>query len=92
VKIDVFSDNHDNSESNTVVNLPLEKTIGKEFAVNLGLTFDLTRVSPKGKAAINNTMYYISPSVLYKTGNINVQAGIRPSWDNKTFKMFPNIG
>lgn len=25
------------------------KTIGKEFAVNLGLTFDLTRVSPKGK-------------------------------------------
>ena len=91
VKIDVFSDNHDNSESNTVVNLPLEKTIGKEFAVNLGLTFDLTRVSPKGKAAINNTMYYISPSVLYKTGNINVQAGIRLSWDNKTFKMFPNI-
>lgn len=91
IRIDVFSDNHDNSESNTVVNLPLEKTIGKEFAVNLGVTFDLTRVSPKGKSAINNTMYYISPSVLYKTSNINVQAGIRPSWDNKTFKMFPNI-
>ncbi|MFN8290560.1 MAG: TonB-dependent receptor [Chitinophagaceae bacterium] len=90
-KIDVFSDNHDNSESNTVVNLPLEKTIGKEFAVNLGLTFDLTRVSPKNKSAINNTMYYISPSVLYKTANINVQAGIRPSWDNRTFKMFPNV-
>jgi len=91
VKIDVFSDNHDNSESNTVVNLPLEKTIGKEFAVNLGVTFDLTRVSPKNKSAINNTMYYISPSVLYKTKNINVQAGIRPSWDNKSFKMFPNV-
>ena len=91
VKIDIFSDNHDNSESNTVVNLPLEKTIGKEFTVNLGLTFDLTRVSPSGKSAINNTMYYISPSVLYKTSNINVQAGIRPSWDNRTFKMFPNV-
>ena len=36
-------------------------------------------------------MYYISPSVLYKTSRINVQAGIRPSWDNGTFKMFPNI-
>jgi hypothetical protein len=91
VKIDVFSDNHDNSESNTVVNLPLEKTIGKEFAVNLGVAFDLTRVSPKNKSAINNTMYYLSPTVLYKTKNINVQAGIRPSWDNKTFKMFPNV-
>ncbi len=91
LKIDVFSDNHDNSESNTVVNLPLQKTINNEFAVSLGLTFDLTRVSPKNKSAINNTMYFISPSVLYKTSQINVEAGIRPSWDNKTFKMFPNI-
>lgn len=91
LKIDVFSDNHDNSESNTVVTLPLQKTIGKEFAVNLGVTFDLTRVSPNNKSAINNTMYFISPSVLYKTSNINIEAGIRPSWDNKTFKMFPNI-
>ena len=91
VKIDVFSDNHKNSESNTVLNLPLQKTIGKEFAVNLGVTFDLTRTSPKDKTVINNTMYYISPSVLYKSSNLNIQAGIRPSWDNKTFKMFPNI-
>jgi len=91
LKIDVFSDNHKNSESNTVLNLPLQKTIGKEFAVNLGITFDLTRTSPKDKTAVNNTMYFISPSVLYKSSNINIQAGIRPSWDNKTFKMFPNI-
>lgn len=91
VKIDVFSDNLKNSESNTILNLPLQKTLGKEFAVNLGITFDLTRLSPENKTAFNNTMYYISPSVLYKTAKFNVQAGIRPSWDNKTFKMFPNI-
>ncbi|MBC7946655.1 MAG: hypothetical protein H7Y42_02165 [Chitinophagaceae bacterium] len=91
IRIDVFSDQLKNSESNTVVNLPLEKKIGKDFAVQLGLTFDLTRLSPKEKAAINNTMYYLSPSVLYKSAKINIQAGIRPSWDNKSFKMFPNI-
>ncbi|MEO7982856.1 MAG: hypothetical protein ABI688_02120 [Bacteroidota bacterium] len=91
LKIDVFSDNLKNSESNTVLNLPLQKTIGKEFSVNLGITFDLTRLSPNNKSALNNTMYYISPSVLYKTPKINAQVGIRPSWDNKTFKMFPNI-
>ncbi len=91
LKIDVFSDRLKNSESNTVLHLPLQKTIGKEFAVNLGITFDLTRLSPENKTVINNTMYYISPSVLYKTRNINAQAGIRPSWDNGTFKMFPNI-
>jgi hypothetical protein len=91
IKIDVFSDYLKNSESNTVVNLPLEKSIGKVFAINLGVTFDLTRLSPKNKTAINNTMYFISPSVLFKTPKINAQVGIRPSWDNKTFKMFPNV-
>jgi hypothetical protein len=91
VKIDVFSDQLKNSESNTVVNLPLEKSVGKDFAVNLGLTFDLTRLSPKNKDAFNNTTYYISPSVVYRTASLNLQGGIRPSWDNGTFKMFPNI-
>lgn len=91
VKIDVFTDNLKNNESNTVVNLPLEKSVGKTFAVNLGLTFDLTRLSPKDKTAFNNTVYYVSPSVLFKTPKVNLQAGIRPSWDNKTFKMFPNV-
>jgi hypothetical protein len=91
VKIDVFNDQLKNSESNTVLNLPLQKTIGKVFAVNLGVTFDLTRFSPEGKTAINNTMYYLSPSVLFKTPKINAEVGIRPSWDNKTFKMFPNV-
>ncbi|MES1197740.1 MAG: hypothetical protein ABUL41_00495 [Chitinophagaceae bacterium] len=96
IKIDVFSDNHKNSESNTVINLPLEKTVGKIFTANLGLTFDLTRLSPGNKTSgttptVNNTMYYISPSVLFKTSKVNAQLGIRPSWDNKTFKMFPNV-
>ncbi len=67
IKIDIFSDHLKNNESNTVVNLPLEKNIGQDFAVNLGVTFDLTRLSPKDKSAVNNTMWYISPSVLYKS-------------------------
>src|SRR5688572_26543456 len=43
LRIDIFNDHLKNNESNTVVNVPLRKTIGKEFAVDLGLTFDLTR-------------------------------------------------
>ncbi len=91
IKIDVFGDNLKNNESNTVVNLPLEKTVGQDFAVNLGVTFDLTRLSLKDKTAIDNTAWYISPSVTYKSPTLKLQGGIRPSWDNKTFKMFPNI-
>lgn len=93
VRIDIFSDHLKNSESNTVLNLPLQKTFGKEkeWAVDLGITFDLTRLTPKDKSVVNNTMYYISPSLLYKGSRINAQAGIRPSWDNGKFKMFPNV-
>ncbi len=91
LKIDVFSDNLKNSESNTVLNLPLQKKLGSDLMVNLGLTFDLSRVSPKDKSAVNNTMYYLSPSVSYKNPKFNLLAGIRPSWDNGTFKMFPNV-
>jgi hypothetical protein len=91
INIAVMRDDNKNSESNTVVNLPLQKTIGRNFAVNLGLAFDLTRLTPDNKTAVNNTMYYISPSVNYKSSKLNLQAGIRPSWDNKTFKMFPNL-
>lgn len=91
IKINVFSDNRKNSESNTVIDLPLEKTIGQTFGAKIDLNFDLTRLSPKSKSAVNNTSYSIAPSLLFKTPNINIQAGIRPSWDNKIFKMFPNI-
>jgi len=91
VKIDVFSDNHKNSESNSYLNLPLSKRVGQDFTVDLGLTFDLTRLSKQDKKAFNNTMYYISPSISWITSNINLKAGIRPSWDNKEFKLFPNI-
>jgi hypothetical protein len=69
----------------------LQKTVGKVFAVSLGATFDLTRYKPDNKSALDNTFYSISPSILFKTPKINVQGGIRPSWDNKTFKMFPNV-
>ncbi|RYF87469.1 MAG: hypothetical protein EOO00_12445, partial [Chitinophagaceae bacterium] len=82
IRIDIFTDHLKNNESNTVVNLPLEKSVGEDFAVNLGVTFDLTRLSPKDKTALNNTMWYISPAVVYKSASLRLQGGIRPSWDN----------
>lgn len=91
VKIHVFGDNHNNTESNTVVNLPLEKNVNKNFAIDLGLGFDLTRYTPHDKVAINNTAYYIAPAVLYRTPNINLHAGLRPTWDNKSPKIYPDI-
>ena len=92
LQFDIFNDHIKNSESNTVLNLPLEKVVNQDFTVNLAVAFDLTRYSPgKNASAVNNTIWYLSPAVTYKSTSLRLQGGIRPSWDNGEFKMFPNI-
>lgn len=91
LKVDVFNDQLSNSESNTYINLPLQKSLGKTFAVDLALTANLSRYKPEKKTDVTNNWFAVSPSVLYKTANLNLQVGIRPSWDNSQFHLFPNL-
>lgn len=96
LRVSVFSDNHSNkgSESNTVLDLPLEKSFGKLFSFKLAATADLTNYQRKGntnKISAANNLFYVSPAVLMKTPNIFLHAGLRPSWDNKVFTMLPNV-
>jgi hypothetical protein len=93
-RVSVFTDNHEpnSSEANSVVSLPVQKNFGKSTAFNLGLTADLTSYRNKAvsdKSEINN-IYMISPTVLLKTPNLFLHAGIIPSWDQGTFHMLPN--
>jgi hypothetical protein len=96
VRVSAFSDNHDpkGSETNTIVNLPLEKTFGEKFAFTLGATADLTNYK-KGengnKLTDQNNLYLVSAAVLVKTKNLYLHGGILPSWDQKEFHMLPNI-
>ncbi|MBC7850153.1 MAG: hypothetical protein H7Y31_10480 [Chitinophagaceae bacterium] len=95
LRVSVFSDNKSNkgNESNSVLDLPLEKTFGKMFAFTLGATADLTSYQVGGNAKFTrqNNLYYISPAVLLKTPNVYIHGGLRPSWDNKVFTMLPNV-
>lgn len=91
IKVDVFSRQAGASESNTYVNLPLRKTVGESFEVAVAAEANLSRYKPEDKDDVNNNYVAISPSLLYKTANINVQAGLRPSWDNSDFNLLPNV-
>ncbi|HZH36244.1 MAG TPA: hypothetical protein VEX65_03160 [Flavisolibacter sp.] len=91
LRIDAFSDRLGNSESNTYLNIPVQKSLGKTFAVDLSLTASLSRYKPENKADVNNNFISISPSLLYRSANVSLQAGIRPSWDKGQSKLFPNI-
>jgi len=93
--ISVFGNNHDpkGTEANTVLNLPLQKSLGRSFGFNMELTADLTNYRPRGsgETTFTNNLYLIRPTVLLKTPNVFLNAGIIPSWDRKAFTLLPNI-
>jgi hypothetical protein len=91
LKVDVFGDNKNNSESNAVLDLPLEKFIGNSFGLKLGFVGDLTRFSPDKRNAINNNIFTIPVALALRTPNLKVIAGMTPSWDNGNFKLLPNF-
>ncbi|MDE3249500.1 MAG: hypothetical protein KGO82_12615, partial [Bacteroidota bacterium] len=61
LKVDVFSNNNfigKSTETNSVLNLPLTKTFGDEFAFDLGLTADLTNLKTAAtNSSIQNNLY-----------------------------------
>jgi len=93
--VSVFSDNHSPkaTETNTVLRLPLQKSIGKTFAFNLGFTADLTHYSLNNNSvsSVQNNLYYVSPALIYKTPDLTLQAELTPSWDRKAFNLLPNF-
>ena len=96
LRVAVFRDNlHPNTtETNTVLNLPLEKTISDNYAFDLGFTADLTHYNrPLMGSTVtqNNNIYMVNPAFLVKTSNLFLQAAVTPSWDQKTFHLLPNF-
>jgi hypothetical protein len=93
LKVVAFGDNQSvrGSEINTVVNLPLQKTIGEHFGIDLGVTADLTRYSVNDLYSIDNNLFYVSPAVLYHSDNLSLHAELTPSWDRSDFHLLPNL-
>lgn len=91
LRVDAFNDGLSNSESNTYINIPVQKSLGEKFAVDLALTANLSRYKPEGKADVTNNYFYASPSLLYHTPQVSLQAGIRPGTSSGKARLFPNV-
>jgi opacity protein-like surface antigen len=91
INLDVFNDRLKNNESNAYFNIPVRKTLGGNFEAEVALEGSLVRYSPDAKKTIKNNYFSLAPSLFVKTKVLNLQAGIRPSWDNGFFKLLPNI-
>lgn len=90
MSLNLFQDSRGASESNFIIKAPINKSFGKIFAFDIGLTADITSYK-SDTSSIDNNLYYLTPAVQFKTPNFKVTAGIIPSWDNNIFAMLPNF-
>ena len=90
VGLDIFSDNHGGKENTFMFDLPVTKSITRILDFNVGLSGSISSYKTD-TANIDNTIYYVTPSLAFKTPNIKIIAGFSPSWDNSIFNLLPNI-
>lgn len=88
--LSLFTDGNGGRENNFIVNAPLSKSLVKIFALNVGLTADVTGYR-SDVASIDNNLYYLTPNLEFKTPNFRLAAGFTPSWDNTIFALLPNF-
>jgi hypothetical protein len=91
LKISLFADSRRNKESNAVLDLPLEKTLGRVYTFKLGFRADMSRFSPDAGKSITNNLYTFPVALNFNTPNARIQGGATPSWDNGQFKLLPNF-
>jgi hypothetical protein len=86
----VFTDNKKGSETNVLLNIPLQKFIGKTFGVKIGATIDYSSYKKTG-TSISNNIFYVNPALLFKTPGVSINAGISPAWENSKLNILPDL-
>jgi hypothetical protein len=90
INLDIFTDIHDNHETIGYFNVPLRKTFEGRFEAEVAADGGFSNYAVFGKDKSKTNFISISPSLFVKTTNLYIQAGIKPTWDNSEFKLFPN--
>jgi hypothetical protein len=92
-KVAAFGENNTprTSEADMTLNLPLEKTLNENFAIDLAFTADITNYTIGTGSTINNNLFLVSPAVVYHSDNIILHLEMTPSWDQANFHLLPNF-
>ncbi|MBX3241239.1 MAG: hypothetical protein KIT80_17150 [Chitinophagaceae bacterium] len=91
VKVSFFNDNYHGREFRVIGNLPLSKSIGDAFAINLALNADYNQFSRRNTPALDNSIFTVPLSLDFKNENLNIHGGVIPSWDNSQFRLLPDL-
>ena len=88
--ISVFGDTR-SSETNALLDVPLEFRMGTNYAIHLRGKADLTTYRPTGFQSYTNNVYSINPAIVLKFQKLKIRAGIRPTWDNGKLNVLPDV-
>ncbi len=90
VQFNRFTNADNAGENNLILNAPVQKELTSQFALQLAFQADLANYKTNVNAWKNN-LIVLAPSLKYRSNAFNLEAGIRPSWDNSAFHLLPNL-
>lgn len=83
--------NADNAgENNLILTAPIQKELSSQWGLQLAFQADLANYMTNTNTWKNNLLV-LAPSVKFRSTAFNLEAGIRPSWDNSDFQLLPNL-
>lgn len=91
LELNSFTDDLNNRETSAYLNAPLRKTFEGKFEVAVRAEGNFIRFNRRNNNAISNNWLSIAPSLLLKTAVADIDAGIKPAWNNGQFELLPNV-
>jgi hypothetical protein len=95
IEFNLFSNVGKLNETTVIVDAPVEKKFGENFAIKVDARADITNYYTKGYMPNNynfgNNVVQVSPSLVYSASKFNINGGISPTWNNGKFVWLPNI-
>ncbi|MEJ8844275.1 hypothetical protein WG954_17910 [Lacibacter sp. H375] len=90
LNINVFSDTR-STETNGVLDLPVEVRFGNSFGLLVRGNFDLTTFTPTGGETYTNNVFFLNAAAMLKTSRLFIKGGIRPTWDQGKLNVLPDV-
>lgn len=90
LKLQFFSDQLGAAETNAIIDLPVEKKFIRSFSFLMRGQADLTRFRSDA-ATFNNHVLWANAAIQVHTPNLKGRIGVRPTWDNGSFVLLPDI-
>lgn len=95
VSVDFFTNRDKASETNVMVNIPVEKKLTENFNIKVDFKGEFTNYSTlnysPGNIVIRNNLIHLAPSVTYSRPLLKITGGVTPVWNEGEYSVLPNI-